>query len=155
VCLHDVIAILEDDRREVAHTFERAISLADAGHSRLTLAKTTDPGRLMRWFAPAAMQAMALPASCYEFDAVARNQLAQAAEFVPSWIPVTTLLLGRPTGRALRELLNRGGYDAIVCPERLLEHCPKLARDVRRLGLVTVATEHDLDPTTHPTGAPL
>jgi hypothetical protein len=61
-------------------TFDRAVQLADAEHARLTLAKTTDPARVMRWLAPAAAQSMAIAAPTFdsEFETMAGDALARA-----------------------------------------------------------------------------
>ncbi len=58
--LRDVLAVLDDDQRRLWVTFDRAVRLADAEGARFTLAKTTDPGRVMRWVAPAAVQSMGI-----------------------------------------------------------------------------------------------
>ncbi|HZE05262.1 MAG TPA: hypothetical protein VE127_08570, partial [Solirubrobacteraceae bacterium] len=61
MCVKHVLAVLEDGESRLWSALDRAIELADAEHARLTLAKTTDPGWLMRWFAPAGLHAMCVP----------------------------------------------------------------------------------------------
>ena len=46
-----VLALLHDTEHEMWRVLERAIELADTERARLTLAKTTDPGRLVSWVA--------------------------------------------------------------------------------------------------------
>jgi hypothetical protein len=82
--------------------------------------------------------AAALPPSYYAFDEIAGATLAQAAEFVPASIPLTTVLIGRPTARGLRGLVLTERYDAIVATESLLSHCPRLGRDLERLEVLIV-----------------
>ena len=138
MCLKHVLAVLEDDESRLWSALDRAIELADAEHARLTLAKTTDPGWLMRWFAPAGLHAMCVPAEELDTRVAASHKLARAAEFVPAWIPVTTLLLGQSTAHALAEMVQRGCYDAVVTPEGLLRHSRRLRTELRRLGIETV-----------------
>ena len=115
-----VLAVLEDAEPRLWSAFDRAVALAAQDEARLTLAKTTDPGWLMRWFAPAALQSMCVSAEDLDFRRLASHKLAVAAEFVPARIPVTTLVLGFNTTRAVSELLRGGGYDAVVATGVLL-----------------------------------
>jgi hypothetical protein len=135
--VHHVLGVLEDDERRLWATFDRAVSLADAERARLTFAKTTDPGWLTRWFAPAALQSMLVSAEELDFPSIASHALARAAEFVPDWIPVTTLVLEQNTACALTELIRRGGYDALVATEAFFSHHRKMQRELRRLDLRT------------------
>jgi hypothetical protein len=138
--VNHVLAVLGDEQKDLWMTFDRAVALADAGNARLTLAKTTDPGRVVRWFAPASWSSMMVSPADLQFERIAGDMLARAVEFVPVWMPVTTVLLGLPTLRALRDLTRRGRYDALVCGDALLTHSPRLRRDLRRNDVDTVVT---------------
>ncbi len=135
--VHHVLGVLEDDERRLWSTFDCAVSLAAEQAARLTLVKTTDPGRLMRWFAPSALQSMCVSAQELDFRTIASHTLARAAEFVPGSIPVTTVLLGEDTTGCLLAMLRNGPYDALVITEALLNR--RLRRELRRLGIRTVA----------------
>jgi hypothetical protein len=87
VSAHHVLGILEDDEQRLWATLAQAIAVAEAEHARLTLAKTTDPGWLMRWFAPAALNAMCVSSEELDFRTAASHKLARAAEFVPGCVP--------------------------------------------------------------------
>ncbi len=137
--MNSVLGILEDDERCLHATFERAVELADRERALLTLAKTTDPGWLMRWFAPAAIPSMMVPETCLDFDRIAGNRLARAVEFVPAWIPVTTVVLPRNTSKGVLGLLRTGCYDGIVASSGLLGQCPRLRRGLIRAGVEIVA----------------
>jgi len=134
-----VLAVLEDDDTRLWGALERAIELADAEQARLTLAKTTDPGRIMRWLAPAAFQSMGVCADELDVRVTAGHRLAAAVEFVPAWIPVTTRLLGQRTTSGLTVLLRRGVYDAFVATDAMLAHNRRLRSELRRLGIRSVA----------------
>ncbi len=134
--VHHVLGVLEDDERRLWSTFDRAVTLAAAEQARLTLVKTTNPGRLMRWFAPAALQSMCVSAQDLDFRTIASHTLARAAEFVPGSIPVTTVLLGQDTTGRLLAMLRSGPYDAFVTTDALLNH--RLRRELRRLEIRTV-----------------
>ncbi len=133
---HHVLGVLEDDERRLWSTLDRAVRLAAEQPARLTLAKTTNPGRLMRWFAPAALQSMCVSAQELDFQTIASHTLARAAEFVPGSIPVTTVLLGPDTTGCLVTMLRDGPYDALVTTEALLNR--RLRHELRRLGIRTV-----------------
>ena len=142
---HHVLGVLEDERSRLWRTFDCAVGLAGTEHSRLTLAKTSDPGRVMRWFAPAALQSMAISPNDLRFLDIASDTLAMVAEFVPAEIPVTTLTLGQNTLCALIALIDRGAYDVLVASDRLLGR-RRLRRALARSGLrtcpVPCPTEH-------------
>lgn len=146
--IRHVLGVLEDDERRMWATLEEAVALADAEQARLTLAKTTDPGWLMRWFAPAALQSMCVSADELDFRTAASHKLARAAEFVPAWIPVTTLVLGENTRSALVDLLRTGHYDALVGTETLFGQSRRLRCALRRLEVRAVVAAHT--PTTAP-----
>ncbi len=135
---HQVLGVLEDDERRLWATLEQAIAVAEAEHARLTLAKTTDPGWLMRWFAPAALNAMCVASGELDFRTTASHKLARAAEFVPGCVPVTTVLLGESTGAALTELIGRGQHDVVVMSDAMHGHCRKLRCALKAHGVRTI-----------------
>jgi hypothetical protein len=149
--MHHVLGVLEDDERSLWATFRRAVQLADEENARLTLAKTTDPGRILRWLSPFTTGWLYVPLDT-DPQTTASHTLARAAEFVPGWIPVTTRLLGPRTASAVQDLVAGGAYDALVATERRLAHSPRLRTELERLGLRTVAVaptadipEHDMN----------
>ena len=135
---HHVLGVLEDDERRLWATLEQAIAVAEAEHARLTLAKTTDPGWLMRWFAPAALNAMCVAAGELDFRTAASHKLARAAEFVPGCVPVTTMLLGESTATALTELIGRGQHDVVVMSDAMHAHCRRLRCALKAQGVRAV-----------------
>jgi hypothetical protein len=139
VSLGHVLAVLEDNEPCLLATLGQAVSLAELESARLTLAKTTDPGRMTRWFARAAPQTMHVRPSDYDFDLWATYRLTCAMEFVPSSLPVTTILLGQNTARSLLDRIKDGKYDAFVSTDKLLADCPRLSRELVRLGIHTVS----------------
>jgi hypothetical protein len=96
------------------------------------LVKTTDPGWIMRWFGPAALNAMCVPSDALDFRTSASHKLARAAEFVPACVPVTTLLLGESTSGALMDLVRRGPYDVVVVTDALLGRSRRLRCELKR-----------------------
>jgi hypothetical protein len=146
VTAHHVLAVLEDSEPRMWSAFDQAVALADEHDARLTLAKTTDPGLLMRWFAPAALQSMCVSADDLDFRRLASHKLALAAEFVPSRIPVTTVVLGFNTTRAVSELVRGGGYDAVVVTGVLLNRHRRLRRELVAGGLRLVVAPRHPDP---------
>jgi hypothetical protein len=141
--MNHVLGVLDDDEQLLERTFECAVGLADRERARLTLVKTTDPGWLMRWFAPAAIQSMMVPETFLEFERIACNRLARAAEFVPTCVPVTTVVLPRNTTKGLRQLLAKGCYDVLVASVPLLHHCPKLTRELARQEIEVISVPHE------------
>lgn len=133
-----VLAVLEDDEQRLWATLEQAIAVAEVEYARLTLAKTTDPGWLMRWFAPAALNAMCVSSEELDFRTGASHKLARAAEFVPGCVPVTTVLLGESTATALAEILGRGRHDVVVMSDALHAHCRRLRCVLKTHGVRTV-----------------
>lgn len=136
--LHHVLGVLEDREDRLWLAFSGAVRLAEAERARLTLVKTTDPGRIVRWFSPFVLGALYVPGGV-DPQTAAAHALARAAEFVPQQVPVTTRLLGQDTQRALQRLVASGAYDALVATAALLSHYSKLTRDLRRLGVRAVA----------------
>jgi len=138
VSAHRVLGVLEDDEQRLWATLEQAIAVAEAEHARLTLAKTTDPGWLMRWFAPAALNAMCVSSQELDFRTAASHKLARAAEFVPGCVPVTTVLLGESTTNALTGLIVRGSHDVVVMSDAMHAHCRRLRCALKTHGIRTV-----------------
>jgi hypothetical protein len=137
-----ILAVLGHDDRSISAVLDRAIELADAERARLTLAKTTDPGRLIRWFAPAAISRAGYVA---EFDpqVFARDLLARASEFVPASIPLTTVLLGIDTPCALRLLTAKHLYDLLVIDSALPGRSRKLRREIQRSRMCALMVSPD------------
>lgn len=134
----EVLGVLEDAELQLWATLEAAVDLAAVENARLTLAKTTEAGRSYMWLSPFAFGGAYVPAAV-DADAQAERLLAQAAEMVPAWLPVTTLVLGHDSQTALRRLVRAGRYDAVVAGPKLFGHCPRLARDLRRAGIRSVS----------------
>jgi hypothetical protein len=133
-----VLAVLDDDAQGACGVLDRAVELADAEHARLTLAKTSNPG--WWWVCLGGFGALtcSVPLTDAELQEGAGHQLARAAEFVPASIPLTTVVLGRDTARALRRLTEGACYDLLVVSDRLLAHSRKLRRAAGRLGISTL-----------------
>jgi hypothetical protein len=132
-----VLALLGDDEPEMWSALERAIELAEAERARLTIAKTTDPGWIVKWLAPMAALwrcgvMMTLDTAYHE------RALDRASAHVPASIPLTRVLLGQDTARAVRGLTERTCIDMLVAPDSLLAHDRALRREIRRLGLSTL-----------------
>lgn len=141
---HHVLGVLDDDEVGVGTVLADAVRLAEAERARLTLAKTTDPGRLVRWLRPCAVLSLIVPmteilSAEADMTAIAGHRLARAAEFVPDSIPITTLLLGPQTGTALRALIRSDTYDVVVARAALLARNPRLRRELRKLGVCALA----------------
>jgi hypothetical protein len=134
-CRH-VLALLADDEAEMWDVLERAIELAESERARLTIAKTTDPGWIVRWFAPLA--ALWRCGVMVVLD-TAHNQRAldRASAHVPASIPLTRVLLGQDTARCVRAVAERSCCDLLIAPASLLARSRSLRREVRRLELCT------------------
>jgi hypothetical protein len=154
VSAHHVLGVLEDDEWRMWATLEQAIAVAEAEYARLTLAKTTDPGWLMRWFAPAALNAMCVSSEELDFRTMASHKLAHAAEFVPGCVPVTTVLLGESTGTALIELITRGPHDVVVMSDAMHGHCRRLRCALKTHGIRTVLVPSRPSPDVRGDGSP-
>jgi hypothetical protein len=140
-----VLALLHDGEEEMWAVLERAVELADTERARLTLAKTTDPGRLVRWFCPLAPLCRLAPIAEPDLSAIAARRLACLAETVPASIPICTVLLSADTSGSLRRLADHIPFDLVVVSAAQLSHGLKLRRQLHRLGVCTlaVATDHD------------
>jgi hypothetical protein len=147
-----VLGLLEDGEERLWTCLGRSVELAEREHARLTLAKTTDPGRLVRWLGPFAIGTLYLPG---QGDALveAGHALARAAEFVPQDVPLTTLLLTDETQRELLRLIRSGRYDALVACAGLLSRCRRLSRELRKLNIETVPVTRGTSRTTIEIGA--
>jgi len=136
---HQILGVLEDGESRMWAAFWRALELAETEQARLTLAKTTDPGWLMRWFGPAALQSAALQPGDPEGLTMASYALARVVEFVPPEIPVTTVLLGHSTAASLLRLIRSGSFDLVVLTPQLA-HDRRLRRELPKLGIGTALT---------------
>jgi hypothetical protein len=140
-----VLALLDDDETAMWTVLDRAIELAEAENARLTIAKTTDPGWIVRWFGPLAVLSrcgtVVVPDTQLQCSALDR-----ASEYVPASIPLTRVLLGPDTACALRRLAEPADYDLLVVKESLVAHDRALRREIRRLGLcaLTVTPQEDV-----------
>jgi hypothetical protein len=133
-----VLGVLEDDEDRLWTVLDRAVDLAEAECAPLTLAKTSDPGWIVRWLEPFVILSAFLPTVRPDFHAKAGDRLARAAEFVPGSIPITTLILGLDTPCALRALAQTGTYDVVVATAALLARNRLLTRELRRRGICTL-----------------
>jgi hypothetical protein len=134
--VRSVVGVLEDDEEQLWATFRDAINLATEDNARLTLAKTTAYGRAYHLVAPFALfDAYFPPAPNFEEDAL--RMLARAVEFVPAWLPITTMVLRPDTKNAVRALIRDGSYDVVVGGARLLTS-GSLSREIRKAGIRTV-----------------
>lgn len=135
---HHVLVLLDDDTIAMQRLMNRAIELADVERARLTIAKTTDPGRVVRWFAPLATLSRCSPMVVPDTD-FARTALDRATAHVPASIPLTRVLLGSDTVRALRRLAKTDLYDLLIVSDKVIAHNRALRRQVRQLGLCTLS----------------
>jgi hypothetical protein len=134
---HHVLVLLDDDEAAMSSLLERAIELVEAEHARLTIAKMTDPGRIVRWFGPVAMLSRCGPV----LEPTAESQchaLDRACARVPASIPLTRVLLTPDTIPALRRLAEREEHDLLIVKDALLRHNRGLRAEVRRLGICTL-----------------
>ncbi len=138
-----VLALLPDNEQDLCAVLERAVELAEAEHARLTLAKTSDPGTLMRWLSPLVPLSRVAPLPDPDCKRMACRLLTRAAQAVPQTVPVSTMVLGSDTPKAVRELAATGTYDLLVLAAPQLKHAPKLRRELRRLGLCMLAVTRD------------
>jgi hypothetical protein len=128
----NVLGVLDDDEESMWCTLEAAVELADAEHARLTLSKIFEPaGRTYCWLCPFGTGGLYVPPA-QDSPEEASRMLARLAQFVPDWIPLTTLVLGANTSGELRKLVRKGQYGAIVAPKSLLSRRGVLSRELRR-----------------------
>ncbi len=150
-----VLALLNHDEPALWAVLERAVELAEAQRARLTLAKTTDPGRIVKWFGPMTILARAPCQPQPDLQQFAQNRLARACEFVPASVSLTTVLLGPDTACALRRLADHDSYDLLVMDSRLAAHNHKLRREIKRLGMCTLTVLPQADsPSSSPAHNP-
>lgn len=135
-----ILAVLGDEEPAMWAVLERAVDLAEVQRARLTLAKTTDPGPVIKWFGPPALLAAGAGAGVTESElqAVAADKLARASEFVPESVSLTTVLLGTDTACALHRLAKDDTYDLLVIDIALADHSHRLRREIKRLQLCTL-----------------
>lgn len=129
-----VLVVLDDDERAMYPVLDRAIELAEVERARLTIAKTTDPGRMVKWFGPMAMVSRGGPVIESATDVQSRA-LDCAAAYVPASIPLGRVLLGADTRRALRRLAQAESYDLLIVRDGFGAHNRGVRREIRRLGL--------------------
>jgi hypothetical protein len=134
---HHVLVLLDDDEQAMGTVLERAIEIAEVERARLTIAKTTDPGRMVRWFAPMATASRAglvvepdMQSPCCMLD--------RATAAVPASLPVTRVLLGADTARALRRLAETATFDLVVMREGFAARHRAVRRGLSRLNLSTL-----------------
>src|SRR3954452_20603121 len=105
--LHHVLGILESDENRLWTVLDRAVALAEAEGADLTLAKTSDTGRIMRCLETLVRRSV-MSRARPETQPGEVDRLARAAEFVPGSLSIKTLVLGPDTRSALRELVGCG-----------------------------------------------
>jgi len=146
----NVVAVLEQCEKQHLSTFETAVELADRQNARLTLVKTCESTRGFVWLNACAIGTLAAPLQL-NLSEVAARQLALVAETVPSWIPLTTLLLGNNTQKSLSSFLDRYLCDALVIGPNLLVRRRRLRQDLQDRGLqVLVVHPHTSQGTGDP-----
>jgi hypothetical protein len=153
-----ILALLHHGEAEARSVLERAVDLADAERARLILAKTTDPGRLVRWFSPLVPLCRMAPVVDADLWTPAARRLADLAETVPDSLPLSTVLLGPNTTENLRQLRRQIPFDLVVVSAGELAHDPKLRRRLRGLGICTLAVtveDTELTPSPMPEAPPL
>jgi hypothetical protein len=133
----NVLAVLSDDTDQIRETFNTAVELAEAENARLTLAKTCEYGNSYVWISPFGVGGAYLPPSS-DSPQTAACLLARIAEFVPTWIPVTTIVLEQSTQRSLIKLLDDGHYGAVVADAKLFPRCRRLRRRLRQGQILAV-----------------
>jgi hypothetical protein len=127
--------VLESDEERLWAVLDRAVALAEAEGAHLTLAKTSDPGRILRRMGPLVKLPAVISSAKPETQGAAADRLARAAEFVPGSVPMTTLMLAADTRSALGELVCSGPYDVVVATAGLLGRYRKLTRELHRRGV--------------------
>jgi len=109
---HNVLAILGTDERETEAVIATACELAEEAHGTVTLAALAGESWWMR-----CLFALALGAGAYapkeDLTTLAERHVARAAEFVPTGVSVTTLVVHHA-----RRLVESGRYDLLVVGAR-------------------------------------
>ncbi len=139
-----ILALLGHDEPAASAVLERAVELAEAQRARLTLAKTTDPGRIVKWFGPMTILARAPCDPEPDLQRFAQKMLSRACESVPASVSLTKVLLGPDTACALQRLAARDSYDLVVFDSALPAHNHRLRREIKRLGVCTLTVQPDL-----------
>jgi hypothetical protein len=141
-----VLAIVYDGEPEARDVVDRAVQAADAERARLTLAKTSDPGRLVRWCAPLAALGRCAPVLMPDPRSMASRALAHVADRVPASIPLGLVVLAPDTACSTRKLLGRGDYDLVVVSGRELRRDLRLRRVLRRAAVSVVPVREGTSP---------
>ncbi|MGH2881792.1 MAG: hypothetical protein ACRDPA_03655, partial [Solirubrobacteraceae bacterium] len=140
-----ILGVLDGEDCSLWRTFDCAVALAGADHATLVLAKTTDPGRMIRWLGPVALHSMAISPEDLDFRRLASHTLARMTEFVPAEIPVTTRVLAQNTADALIALIRHGCFDTLVAGEAIVSR-RRLQSELRRLGLRAIVPPGTASP---------
>jgi hypothetical protein len=105
---HNVLAVLGTDERETEAVIANACELAEDAHGTVTLAALAGESWWMR-----CLFALALGAGAYapkeDLTTLAERHVARAAEFVPTGVSVTTMVVSNA-----RRLVESGRYDLLV-----------------------------------------
>lgn len=133
-----MLVLVGDDDAATEAVLERAVEMADAEHARLTLAKTSAVGRVGLCLCSFTALTCVPPVTREQLQAEAAQRLARVAESVPDWIPLSTVVLGCDTPRALERLVERDAYDLIVVSESDALHRRGLRRTIRKLGIAAL-----------------
>ena len=149
-----VLALLHDDEREACGILDRAVAIADAEHARLTLAKTSDPGRLVRWCGPLAALGRCAPMLPPDPRAIASRTLGQMTDRVPRSIPLGLLVLAPDTAGSMRKLLSQTRYDLVVVSRKALARDLRLGRLLRRNQVCVLALTAEASGPREPRSAP-
>jgi len=124
----NVVGVLESDRGSTDAVIDTVTAIALDSGARVTLAKTCDPGKLMRWLAPCIADALHTGEVERGLTEEARTTLARIAEWLPTDLCFQTIVLGPSTPGALRELVRSEIYDTLVLGHQLLARDPGLER---------------------------
>lgn len=135
-----VLAVLEDDPRQLWPTLTTAVDLAAAESGSVTLAKTAEADMTYIMLNPLVFGGFYMPPSL-ERELEAARLLSEAATVVPDWLSPTTIMLGRDTQDCLRALIRESRYDAVVATPTLFGRAPRLARDMRKTGVAVVSID--------------
>ena len=108
-----ILALLSADDDEAGVVLARAVELAEQEHATLTLAALTGVSRPLRWLASLALLASGWAPTPEDLATFAQRRVAQAAEFVPTCVSVTTTVVDDP-----RRLFDSGRYDLVVLGAR-------------------------------------